>query len=77
LNAIYHKYIWVKQEEVKAIKASTLIMAGDKDGTRIEHFAEIYKMLPNAQMAIIPGCGHVIFRCKPDLSIKIMMDFLQ
>jgi hypothetical protein len=33
--------------------------------------------LPSAQMAIIPGCGHVIFHCKPDLSIKIMSDFLQ
>jgi pimeloyl-ACP methyl ester carboxylesterase len=52
-------------------------MAGDKDEIRKEHFVEIFKLLPSAQMAIIPGCGHVIFRCKPDLSIKIMSDFLR
>jgi pimeloyl-ACP methyl ester carboxylesterase len=77
LNAMYQKLVYVKQEEIRAIKAPTLIMAGDKDPTSKEHFAAIFKLLPDAQMAIIPGCGHVIFRCKPDLSIKIMSDFLQ
>jgi pimeloyl-ACP methyl ester carboxylesterase len=77
LNAMYDRMVYVKQEEIRAIKAPTLIMAGDKDQTRKEHFVEIFKLLPNAQMAIIPGCGHVIFRCKPDLSIEIMADFLQ
>jgi pimeloyl-ACP methyl ester carboxylesterase len=77
LDAMYHKFTYVKQEEIRAIKAPTLIMAGDKDETRLDHFAQIYKLLPNAQLAIIPGCGHMIFQCKPDLSIKIMSDFLQ
>jgi pimeloyl-ACP methyl ester carboxylesterase len=77
LNAMYQKSVYVKQEEIRAIKAPTLIMAGDKDPTSKEHFAEIFKLLPDAQMAIIPGCGHVIFQCKPDLSIRIMSDFLQ
>lgn len=77
LNAMYQKSVYVKQEEIRAIKAPTLIMAGDKDPTSQEHFAEIFKLLPDAQMAIIPGCGHVIFQCKPDLSIRIMSDFLQ
>jgi pimeloyl-ACP methyl ester carboxylesterase len=77
LNAMYQQMVYVKQEEIRAIKAPTLIMAGDKDPTRKEHFLEIYKLLPDAQLAIIPGCGHVIFKCKPDLSINIMSDFLQ
>ena len=77
LNAMYHQMVYVKQEEIRKIQSPTLVMAGDKDGTRLDHFVEIYHLLPNAQLAIIPGCGHVIFRCKPDLSIKIMSDFLQ
>ncbi len=77
LNAMYQKVVYVKQEEVRAIKAPTLIIAGDKDPTSKEHFAAIFKLLPDAQMAIIPGCGHVIFHCKADLSIKIVSDFLQ
>jgi pimeloyl-ACP methyl ester carboxylesterase len=77
LNAMYQKTVYVKQDEIRAIKATTLIMAGDRDPARPEHFIEIFKLLPDAQMAIIPGCGHVIFHCKPDLSIKIISDFLQ
>jgi pimeloyl-ACP methyl ester carboxylesterase len=77
LNTVYHQLIFVKQEEIRAIKAPTLVMAGDKDPTRMEHFVEIYRLLPDAQLAIVPGCGHVIFRCKPDLSIEIMSNFLQ
>ena len=77
LNAMYQKFVYVKQEEIRAIKAPTLIMAGDKDPTRKTHFVEIFNLLPDGQLAIIPGCGHVIFRCEPDLVIKIMSDFLQ
>jgi pimeloyl-ACP methyl ester carboxylesterase len=77
LSAMYDRMVYVRQAEIHAIQAPTLIMAGDKDQTRLDHFVEIYKLLPNGQMAIIPGCGHVIFRCKPDLSIRIMSDFLQ
>jgi len=65
------------KEELRAIKAPTLIMAGDKDPTRKEHFVEIFDLLPDGQLAIIPGCGHVIFSCRPDSSIKIMFDFPQ
>ena len=77
LNAMYHQSVYVKQEEIRAIKAPTLVMAGDSDPTRMEHFVEIYKLLPESQLAIVPGCGHVIFRCKPDLSIAILSGFLQ
>ena len=77
LDAMYNRMVYVKQKEVRAIKAPTLIMAGDKDPTRLEHFVEIYRLLPDAQMAIIPGCGHVVFRCKPDVAIALMSTFLQ
>ena len=76
LNTMYHQSVFVKQQEIRAIKAPTLVMTGDQDPTRIEHFAEIYKLLPDAQLAVVPGCGHVIFRCKPDLSIQILSNFL-
>ncbi len=77
LGVMYNQMVYVKQDEIRAIKAKTLVMAGDRDPTRMEHFVEIFKLLPDAQMAVVPGCGHVIFRCKPDLSIRMVSDFLQ
>lgn len=77
LDAMYNRIVYVKQQELRAIKAPTLVMAGDKDPTRLEHFIEIYRLLPSAQLAVLPGCGHVVFRCKPDLAIQIVETFLK
>jgi hypothetical protein len=30
LDAMYHQPVWVKQDEIRAIKAPTLLMAGDR-----------------------------------------------
>ena len=67
LNAMYDRMVYVKQAEVHAIQAPTLIMAGDKDDTRPDHFVEIYKLLPNAQIsdrrpALPRGSAERIFR---------------
>lgn len=69
--------VFVKEEEVRAIQAPTLILAGEEDPTGPERFVEIYRMLPKGQLAIIPGCGHVVFTCKFDVTLALISDFLQ
>lgn len=77
LDMMYRAPIYVKQEEIRAIKAPTLIMAGDRDYyNRLDHLIDIYHLLPNAQLSFIPGCGHVVLDCKPDLVISIATSFL-
>ena len=44
-------------EQMKSIKAPTLIMSGDKDVGTPEHAVEMYRLIPNAQLVILPG-GH-------------------
>ena len=43
--------------QIKAIKAPTLIMIGDKDVITTQHATEMHTLIPNSQLAIIPG-GH-------------------
>jgi len=77
LDLIYHQPVWVKEEVVHAIAAPTLIMAGDRDDyNRIDHLVDVFHMLPKGQMALIPGCGHVVLNCKADLVIRLAGDFL-
>ena len=57
LNAMYHQMVYVKQEEIRKIQSPTLVMAGDKDETRLDHFVEIYKLLPNAQWRLFPDAA--------------------
>ncbi|WP_317896969.1 alpha/beta fold hydrolase [Aurantibacillus circumpalustris] len=47
----------IPDEQIKSIKAPTLIIIGDKDVITPEHALEMHKLISNSQLAIIPG-GH-------------------
>ena len=44
-------------EQIKSIAAPTLLIDGDTDVMTPEHAVEMYRLIPNSQLAIIPG-GH-------------------
>jgi len=55
---------FVSTETFGQIKCPALIMAGDRDGDNpTENVVKCYKAIRNAQLAIIPGCNHVVFFC--------------
>lgn len=47
----------IPDEYIKAIKAPTLIIIGDKDVITPEHALELHRQITNSSLAIIPG-GH-------------------
>jgi pimeloyl-ACP methyl ester carboxylesterase len=47
----------ITQEQMKTIKAPAFIICGDADVVTPEHAVEMYRMLPQAKLAIFPG-GH-------------------
>jgi pimeloyl-ACP methyl ester carboxylesterase len=46
-----------KADQLKMIHAKTLIVSGDADVATPEHTVEMYRLIPNAHLLIIPG-GH-------------------
>lgn len=46
-------------DELKTITAPTLVMVGDMDIVRTEHAVELYRILPHAQLAVLPATDHV------------------
>ena len=68
--------VYITPEQVQSIICPTLIVAGDKDPyTRGDHLVEIGRLVRRSQIAVIPGCGHVVFACKPGLMIDITKSF--
>lgn len=62
----------ISDEEIKSIKAPTLIIIGDKDVITAEHAIELHRQIPKSELAIIPGehgeyIGEVT-TLKPDFS---------
>ena len=46
-----------RPEDIQSIEAPTLLMIGDADSVRPEHAVEMFRLLPRAQLAVLPG-GH-------------------
>jgi pimeloyl-ACP methyl ester carboxylesterase len=63
------------EKDVKSIKARTLVMMGDHDAVRTEHAAEVARLIPHSQLAIIPGDHFVLFM-SPEKVLSILMPFL-
>jgi pimeloyl-ACP methyl ester carboxylesterase len=52
--------------EMKSIKAPVLVTLGDRDGVRVEHAVEMFRLLPSAQLAILPGADHFLIWTQPE-----------
>ncbi len=69
--------VLVTDQQIRSIQTPTLLIAGDRDPyNRTEKMVEIYRLLPQGQLALIPGCGHVVLDCKPQLTIEAVAGFL-
>jgi pimeloyl-ACP methyl ester carboxylesterase len=59
------------EEQIRAIRAPTLIVLGDSDGVRLEHAVELFRLrgggvmgdlagMPTSQLAVLPGTAHFV-----------------
>jgi pimeloyl-ACP methyl ester carboxylesterase len=69
--------IYVTEAQLQSIKAPSLLIAGDHDPyNQVVRFAELYQLLPKGELAIIPGCGHVVLACKEQFTTAAVGTFL-
>ena len=66
----------VSPEELKAIRARTLVIAGTKDMIRESHTRLIAKCIPDSQLVFING-DHFIANKKPDEFNRAVLGFLK
>lgn len=62
--------------DMQSIKAPVLITVGDRDVVRPEHAVEMFRLLPNAQLAILPGADHFALWTNPDKVLAPIAAFL-
>jgi len=63
-------------EEIKSIDAPTLVMTGDHDIVRPEHAVLMFRLLPNAQLAILPDTDHMTIVTRSDWVLSMIEVFL-
>ena len=62
--------------DLREITPRTLVMVGDDDEVRLEHAIEMYRSLPDGELAVVPGTSHGLLVEKPDLCNLIITEFL-
>jgi pimeloyl-ACP methyl ester carboxylesterase len=63
-------------EDLGHINAPTLVLVGDDDFIPVEHTIELYRAIPNSELAVVPGTSHGHFMEKSSLVNRIVLDFL-
>ncbi|HET6159870.1 MAG TPA: alpha/beta hydrolase [Dongiaceae bacterium] len=59
LNQMLADWPGWSEAELRSVRAPTLVAIGDNDFTRIEHAAEMMRLIPGARLAILPGTTHM------------------
>jgi pimeloyl-ACP methyl ester carboxylesterase len=64
-------------QDLGAVTDPVLILSGDRDeGVSAEESVELFRLLPNAELAIAPGSDHRFIEAKVDLFDALALDFL-
>ena len=61
--------------QLRGIQAPTLIAIGDNDYVRLDHAADVARLIPNARLAVLPGITH-FGTVKRDAWLAPMIDAL-
>lgn len=62
--------------DLARVTSRTLVMAADDDEVTLEHTIALYRGLPEAELAIVPGTSHGLLVEKPALCNGIIVGFL-
>ncbi|HXW14698.1 MAG TPA: alpha/beta hydrolase [Terriglobia bacterium] len=66
----------IPRDAMRSIAAPTLVVCGDSDVMRPEHAVEEFRLLPHAQLAILPGTDHMEVTSRTAWLVPMIEEFL-
>lgn len=66
----------VSDEAIQGIKAPTLVLSSDRDVMLPEGAVALFRLLPHAQLGILPGVQHMQITSKTDVLLPMISEFL-
>lgn len=67
----------VTEAELRRIVAPTLIITGDHDLAPVDHSVALVRLIPAAQLCVLPGTDHFTFQTRADWLNRIVLAFLE
>ncbi|MEU3272458.1 alpha/beta hydrolase [Saccharomonospora sp. NPDC006951] len=66
----------MSEEDLARVRCRTLVVSADDDLVSLEHTLAMYRGIPDAELAVLPGTSHVLLIEKPRLFTAIVREFL-
>lgn len=63
-------------DDLRGLRAATLLVIGDTDFVRIEHAAEMQRLIPRAELAVLPATTHMALMRRTSLLVPLLTEFL-
>jgi len=74
-SAMVHEFAgWT--DELRSLQMSTLLIFGDRDFSPLSQVVEMFELLPDAQLAVLPGTTHVGVTRRPSEVLALITPFL-
>jgi pimeloyl-ACP methyl ester carboxylesterase len=74
-SAMVHEFPgWT--DELRSLRAPTLLIFGDRDFSPLADVAELFGLLPDAQLAVLPATTHVGVTRRPAAMLALITPFL-
>jgi pimeloyl-ACP methyl ester carboxylesterase len=67
----------IPADAIRGIVAPTLVLVGDADVIRPEHAVEMFRLLPHAQLAVLPGTNHTQLTARTGWLLPMIGGFLE
>ena len=67
----------IPPDAVRSIVAPTLVICGDRDVMRPEHAVQEFRLLPHAQLAVLPGTDHMQVTSRTSWLVPMVEAFLE
>jgi Predicted hydrolases or acyltransferases (alpha/beta hydrolase superfamily) len=68
--------LWDFEDRLKNVDVPSLILCGDQDAPCLQPSLFLARTMPNAQLAILPGCGHILNLEEPALFNYFLKNFI-
>jgi pimeloyl-ACP methyl ester carboxylesterase len=62
--------------ELRSLRLPTLLIFGDRDFSPLPDVVEMFELLPDAQLAVLPGTTHVGVTRRPEQVLALITPFL-
>ena len=63
-------------DELRSLQAPTMLIFGDRDFSPLADVVEMFELLPNAQLAVLPATAHVGVTQRPGQVLALITPFL-